>query len=244
MLEEDHKVHWSCTSLRQVLASLSAGMATHRHVSQVEQVVHWLEQAQASRGRYRPTLSVGRDGIFVPLHHTVWQEGATATVSVLDRRGKRVGTVYLGHMPEPGQGTLTTQLTALLRALLSRVDSQGRRLVYVTDDGYHPSDYYQSVLQKMPDPRGPWRSLQWLRIIDYSHACQYVQQLADGIFGPGPERQGWARRMREQLKTRTEGIARGLQSAAALRHKRGLRGQSKAYEHAYAYLKKRSRWMR
>lgn len=109
MLEEDHKVHWSCTSLRKVLASLRAGMATHRHVSQVEQVVHWLEQAQASRGRYRPTLSVGRDGIFVPLQHKVWQEGATATVSVLDRRGKRVGTVYLGHMPEPGQGTLTTQ---------------------------------------------------------------------------------------------------------------------------------------
>jgi hypothetical protein len=211
MLEEDHKVHWSCTSLRKVLASLSAGMATHRHVSQVEQVVHWLEQAQASRGRYRPTLAVGRDGIFVSLQHKVWQEGATATVSVLDRRGKRVGTVYLGHMPEPGQGTLTTQLTALLRAILSRVDSQGLRLVYVTDDGYHPSDYYHSVLQKMPDPRCPWRSLQWLRIIDYYHACQYVQQLADGIFGPGPESQGWARRMREQLKTRPEGVARVLE---------------------------------
>jgi len=36
----------------------------------------------------------------------VWQEGGTATVSVLDRRGKRVGTAYLGQMPEAGQGTL------------------------------------------------------------------------------------------------------------------------------------------
>ena len=143
-------------------------------------MVHWLEQARASKGRYRPTLSVGRDGIFVPLQHKVWQEGATATVSVLDRRGKRLGTVYLGHMPEAGQGTLTAQLTALLKAILSQVDSDGLRLVYVTDDGYHPSDYYHSVLQKMPDPRCPWRSLEWLRIIDYYHACQYVQQLADG----------------------------------------------------------------
>ncbi|HEY5865350.1 MAG TPA: hypothetical protein VI542_07325 [Candidatus Tectomicrobia bacterium] len=243
MLAGDHDVHWSCTSLRKVLASLSTGMATQRHVSQVEQVVHWLAQAQASRGRYRPTLSVGRDGIFVPLQHKVWQEGSTATVSVLDRRGKRLGTVYLGHMPESGQGTLTTQLTALLKAILSQVDSAGLRLVYVTDDGYHPSDYYHSVLQTMPDPRRPWRLLEWRRIIDYYHACQYVQQLADVIFGPGTESQCWAKRMREQLKTRAAGVARVLQSAATLRHRRGLRGQTKVYEHAYAYLKKRSRWM-
>ena len=39
----------------------------------------------------------------------VWQEGATATVAGLDRRGKRLGTVYLGHMPESSQGTLTAQ---------------------------------------------------------------------------------------------------------------------------------------
>ena len=121
------------------------GMAPHRRLAQVERVVHWREQARASKGRYRPTLAVGRDGIFVPLQHKVWQEGVTATVSVLDRRGTRVGTVYLGHMPEAGQGTLTAQLTALLKAILSQVDSDGLRLVYVTDDGYHPSDYSQSV---------------------------------------------------------------------------------------------------
>jgi hypothetical protein len=243
MLEGDHDVHWSSTSLRKVLASLSAGMAPHRHLAQVERVVHWLEQARASKGRYRPTLAVGRDGIVVPLQHKVWQEGSTATVSVLDRRGKRLGTVYLGHMPEAGQGTLTTQLTALLKAILTQVDSDGLRLVYVTDDGYHPSDYYQSVLQQMPDPRRPWRFLAWRRIIDYYHACQYVQQLADVIFGPGTESQRWAKRMREQLKTRAHGVARVLQAAAALRHKRGLRGQAKGYEHAYAYLKKRRHWM-
>jgi hypothetical protein len=244
MLAGDHNVHWSSTSLRKVLASLSTGMATHRHVSQVAQVVHWLEQARASTGRYRPTLSVGRDGIFVPLQHKVWQEGATATVSVLDRRGQRLGTVYLGHMPESGQGTLTTQLTALLQAILSQVDSQGLRLVYVTDDGYHPSDYYHGVLQKMPDPRCPWRCLEWIRIIDYYHACQYVQRLAEVIFGPGTESQQWAKRMREQLKTQAHGVARVLQSASALRHKRGLWGQTKVYAQAYAYLHKRSRWMR
>jgi hypothetical protein len=110
-------------------------------MAQVEQVVPWLDQARASKGRYQPRLSVGRDGIFVPRQHRVWQEGATATVSVCDRRGQRLGTVSLGHMPAPGQGTLTTPFHALLQAILRQGDSPGLRLVYGTDDGYPPSDY-------------------------------------------------------------------------------------------------------
>jgi len=83
------------------------------------------------------------------------------------------------------------------------------------------------MTQKMPDPRRPWRFLEWRRIIDDYHACQYVQQLAEVILSSGTERQHWAKRMREQLKTRANGVARVLQSAAALRHQRGLWGQAK-----------------
>jgi hypothetical protein len=244
LLEKDHGVHWSCSSLRKVLESLRNGMAPHREVCQVDQVVRWIEQARASKGRFRPTLSVGRDGIFVPLRHGVAQEGATATVSVMDRQGKRLGTVYLGQMPEPGQGTLTDHLSGLLREILSRVDSQGLRLVYISDEGHHPSTYYHRVLKKMTDPRRPWRHLEWIRIVDFYHACQYIQQLADAIFGAGPEAQKWAKEMRRVLKTKSDGVARVLKSASALRRGRGLCGPIKAYDKAYAYLKKRRPWMR
>jgi hypothetical protein len=87
LVQGDHGVSWSCTSLRKLLGSLRAGMAPHREGAQVERVLGWIEQAHASKGRFRSTLSVGRDGIFVPLRRGVTQEGATATVSVLDRRG-------------------------------------------------------------------------------------------------------------------------------------------------------------
>ena len=207
-------------------------------------MVRWIEQARASKGRFRPTLSVGREGIFVPLRHGVAQEGATATVSVLDRQGKRLGTVYLGQMPESAQGTLTDHLSALLREILSRVDSQGLRLVYISDEGHHPSTYYHRVLKKMSDPRRPWRCLEWIRIVDFYHACQYLQQLADTIFGAGAEAQKWAKEMRRVLQTKPDGVARVLRSASALRRRRGLHGPIKAYDKAYAYLKKRSPWMR
>lgn len=243
MVDHDHGVHWSSTSLRKLLSSLRVGMAQHRHEAQVAQVVKWLEQARASNGHFRPTLSVGRDGIFVPIRQGGGQEGAAGTVSVLDRQGKRLGTVYLGRMPESGQGTLTTQLSALLTAVLTQIDSREMRLVYVTDEGYHPSDYYHRVLKKMVDPRRPWRTLEWRRIVDYYHACGYVQQLAEAIFGTGSAAQEWAKAMRHTLQTKVGGVSRVLQSASGLRRGRGVCGAAKAYDQAYGYLKKRSQWM-
>jgi hypothetical protein len=244
IIERDHGVSWSCTSLRKLLGCLREGMAPHLEGAQVEQVLSWIEQARASRGRFRPTLSVGRDGIFVPLRGGVAQEGATATVSVLDRRGKRVGTAYLGQMPEAGQGTITNQLSGLLQAILTQVDSQSLRLVYVSDEGHHPSTYYHRVLKHMTDPRRPWSQLEWIRIVDFYHACGYVQQLADTIFGTGAEAQTWAKAMRHVLKTKADGAARVLKSASALRRHRGLCGQAKLYQQAYRYIKTRTQWMR
>jgi hypothetical protein len=244
IIQRDHGVLWSCTSLRKLLGSLRAGMAPHREDAQVEQVLRWLEQARTSRGRFRPTLAVGRDGIFVPRRGGVAQEGATATVSVLDRRGKRVGTASLGQMPESGQATLTDQLTGLLEAILKQVDSQLLRLAYVSDEGHHPSTYYHQVLKPMLDPRRPWRRLEWIRIVDFYHACGDVQQLAEAIFGAGDEAQTWAREMRHVLKAKADGVARVLQSASALRRCRGLRGQATLYNQAYCYIKKRTQWMR
>ena len=243
MLAGDHGVHWSCTSLRKVSASLATGMAPHRHGAQVDQVVEWLEQALVSSGHFRPTLSVGRDGIFVPIRQQRAQEGVAATVSVLDRQGNRLGTVYLGRMPESGQGTLTTQLSDLLEAILTQVDSHRIRLVYVTDEGYHPSEYYHQVLKQMIDPRRPWRTLEWRRVVDYYHACGYVQQLADAIFGAGTAAQRWAKEKRHVLKTQRGGVSRVLKSASGLRRGRGLSGTVKSYDQAYGYLKKRSQWM-
>ena len=55
-----------------------------------------------------------------------YREAAVATVSVYDRKGRRLGTVYLGRMPEPGQGTLSEQLTALIEAVCRTWAGPGR----------------------------------------------------------------------------------------------------------------------
>ena len=120
LLDTEHRVAWSVGTLRDVVADLSAQVAPFSPAARVAEVLALLDQAARSQGPHPPTLSLGRDGIYVPMtQDTKYREAATATVTVLDRHGQRLSTVYLGHMPESGQGTLSQQLTDLVHDVLT-----------------------------------------------------------------------------------------------------------------------------
>jgi hypothetical protein len=246
LLRRDHGVCWSVQTLRQVTGSLSAGMAEHREAAQVAKLRHWLHQAETEAGPHRPTVSVGRDGVMVPLRgDTEYREAAAGTVSVIDRRGRRRGTVYLGHMPETGQKTLSRQLTALLTGLLATLAGALPRLHYVTDGGHEPTRYFRRVLRKMADPRRAGRRLAWTWVIDFYHACGYLTKMAEALSGQ-VSASGWARKMRHWLRDKGNGVFRVLHSAAALRHRRRrrwTRAEQKAFREGYRYVRKRKPFM-
>ena len=245
-LDHEHGVKWSVKSLRKLGASLSSGLASFRQAAQLEQLRAWLKQAEKSSGRHRPVLAVGRDGIMVPMRDGSYQEAATATLSVTDRRGRRLGTVYLGRMPESGQGTLSRQLLALLTALLSRCDASRLRLAYITDAGHHPRTFYDDVLSRMEDPRRPGQRLSWQWIVDFWHACGYLAKLKEALFAESAAGWCWFRRMRHWLRARHDGITQVLRSAT--QHFNGSGRLSKAREEqfweAYEYLRRHANWMR
>src|ERR1700687_2108397 len=113
ILRRQHNVRWSRDTLRQVTAAVAEGLEQQRLTAQIDKLLRCLALAQKSRGRFRPALVVGRDGIHLPMRGAEpYKEGSTATVSVYDRRGKRVGTVYLGRMPDAGPSTASGQMTA------------------------------------------------------------------------------------------------------------------------------------
>jgi hypothetical protein len=242
LLARDHDVGWSAATLRNVTAAFAAGLEVHRPAAQAEQVLGWLRQASARRGRYRPALVVGRDGIHLPMRTgQAYKEGATATLTVYDRRGRRLGTVYLGRMPQPGQGTLSAQLTALIEEVLRQWPGALPRLAYVTDDGHHPASYSR-VLRRLRHPRTGER-LAWQRVVDFYHAALYVQQLADALFGDTKKGRQWARRMRRRLKEK-DGLKRVLQAATYHRQSRRLSARREsAFAKAYGYLRGNRKWM-
>jgi hypothetical protein len=244
-LKRDHGVCWSVSTLRKVIASVAAGMEPHRHDAAVAQVLAWLKQAYQSRGGRKPVLAVGRDGLMLPIRgEECYREGATATVSVYDRRQRRLGTVYLGRMPEPGQETLSQQLTALLKDMFRQWTGPLPRLASITDGGYQQTRYYRQVLRRMSDPRCPGRKLKWAWVIDYYHACEYIYKMSEALFSDGRQAQVWARKMCHWLKTKPRGIHRVLHSAAGIRQWRMVVGAKRQqYRNAYNYLRKRIRFL-
>jgi len=241
-LAHAHDIRWSKDTLRKVSAAVAEGLEQHRLEAQVEKVLQCLAKAQTSRGRFRAALVVGRDGIHLPMRQKAYREGATATLSVYNRRGKRLGTVYLGRMPEAGQGTLSNQLTALVREVLRRWQGPLPRLAYVTDLGFHPAAYFRAVLSRLCHPRTGER-LEWQRIGDYYHAAGYIGDLAEALFGDTAQGRKWLRRMLRRLKEK-DGVKRVLQSATYHASECGLCGRrEQSFAKAYNYLRRHRKWL-
>jgi hypothetical protein len=244
-LRKEHGVNWGVKKLREVAEYLSAAMTEHRHEVQVEKILELLAQADKSKGRHRPVLSVGRDGITLGVRLTkfsIFEVASTGTISVLDRRGHRLGTIYLAYTPESYQGTMSAQLTRLLKDVLRRWEGTDPRLCYVTDAGDNETSYYKNVLRRMRHPRTGER-LNWVRVIDYYHASERIWTMADALFGKGSVSKSWARRMLKLL-LKPCGIRRVLASAAALYAREHLsKTKENEFRKAYNYLRTRTKYM-
>jgi hypothetical protein len=190
-------------------------------------------------------LAAGRDGIMVPMLPGGYHEASTATVSVYDRRRRRLGTVYLGQMPEAKQTTLSAALTDLLKATLKDWHGPVPRVVYVTDKGSAPDDYYHRVLKKMKHPRQEKSLLAWEWVLDFYHVCSYIGKLADALFGAETKMGAtWFRKMRHWLRDRRQGVSQVLRSAMQLLDRRKMsKPQRTAFWKAYRYLRRHRRWM-
>lgn len=117
-------------------------------------------------------------------------------MSTYDRRRRRLGTIYLGQMPEEKQLTLSRTLSDLLKATLIAWQGALPRLAYITDKGSTPDDYYWRVLKKMKHPRDG-RPLTWEWVLDFYHVCSYIGKMAEALFDPQtPAGAQWFAKMR------------------------------------------------
>ena len=247
LLRVEHCVSWSVQSLRKVAAAVRDGVAEPGEQARVDRLVELLTEAQQSSGRHRPTLACGRDGVMVPIRGQDYREAATGTVTVHDRRGKRLGTVDLGQMPEPGQLRLTQQLTAVLTAGLAAWHTLGGacpRLQYLSDGGHHPQEFFRCVLSRLADPWRPGQYLPWQWTLDFYHACTHLWTMTESLFGESPLAWSWYRRMRHWLRDRKGGVANILRSASQLeKWQKMTRSRRQQYGKAYRYLRRHARWM-
>ena len=240
LLNGRHAVKWSVEVLRKVVVAVSRRIEAALHDAQKAQLLAWLRQAAASRGRRKIVLAAGRDGIMLPIRgEKHYKEGAVGTLAVFDRRGRRLGRVYLGQMPEAYQERLSEDLTRLLRDVLAEWDGPELRLADITDAGYHPTRYFEDVLRAMDDPRRAGRPLAWTWVVDFYHATGHLWKLGEALFGNSPMARWWFRTMRHRLKHEENAVFCILHSAARFHSDGELSAKAeKEYHKAYNYLKK------
>jgi len=89
LLQAEHGVSWSVTTLRKVAQAVREGVAEPGEEARRNRLLQWLAEADQSSGKHRPTLACGRDGVMVPIRGQGYQGAATGTVSVHDRQGQR-----------------------------------------------------------------------------------------------------------------------------------------------------------
>jgi hypothetical protein len=243
-LRREHGLSWSNDRLRAVLQGFRQALAPFVPALQQARLLQWLQQAEQSRGRHRPVLAAGRDGIMVPMRRGGYEEASTATVSVYDRRRRRLGTIYLGQMPETKQTTLSQTLTDLLRGVLRAYEGPVPRLAYITDKGSAPDEYYRRVLKKMKHPRDG-KPLTWEWVLDFYHVCSYIGKMADGLFGAETTAGAqWFAKMRRWLRDRRQGAAQVARSATQLLDRRQMtQAQQAEFWKGYRYLRRHRRWM-
>ena len=222
-------------TLRRVVSDLAGKVRIHHDEAAIDRLTELIEKARHSKGKHEPLLQVGRDGVFVQTR-PCWEEASCGTLTVYDRSRRRLGTVYLGQMPESNQPTMTARLTNVITGTLRKLGRYVPKLRYVTDAGSHPQAYFRQMLEPMKHPTSG-EPLRWSWGVDFYHACEYVSKLAASLFGSGAAASSWAAKQRQTLRTKVNGVGRVIQSAAQQRRRRGLKGAKKDYDSAINYLK-------
>ena len=231
--------------LRRLSQELARSLEPLRNACQAAAIVEALQIAAASKGPRRPVLAVGRDGITMrEYQHSFYEVATAATISVFDRRGRRVTTVYLAQAPERGQAGMTQMLNDLLREIFILWQGPLPTLAYVADSGGNESSYFEDSLRRMIHPVTGKR-MHWVRVVDYYHAAERIWTMAGCLFGIGTrESRAWALRMLKLLK-KPGGAGRVLHSAGALASRyRMSQTNRKKFNAARNYIRRRTKMMK
>ncbi|TWU18593.1 hypothetical protein [Allorhodopirellula heiligendammensis] len=226
--------------LRKLVGTLAGGMEPFRQEAQVSKLMALIDTAR--KNKQTPVLSVSRDGVALGLAPwSFFEMASVACISVL-AGGNKLGTVYLGCVPETNQVTLSNQLSDLLRATIRCCGDCVPDIVYVSDAGKIETAYWRNTLSKF-FVNG--RRIKITRVVDYYHAAERLTTIADALkFGKDKvKRKEWLEHARWLLLQRG-GHGRLLRSIATMRELHGYKASARDdAEKAERYLRRYHRFM-
>jgi hypothetical protein len=213
-------------------------MEPFRQQAQVDKLMELIDQAR--KQKLDPVLSVSRDGVALGIAPwSLFEMAAVACISVI-AGGKKLGTVYLGCVPETNQVTLSEQLTDLLTATVRQCGDALPAIVYVTDAGKIETAYWKNRLRKF---FVDGRRIKIHRVVDYYHAAERLGTIAGALKLNKARREQWLEHACALL-IEPGGHGRVLRSIARMRELHGYKkSEVKDAEKAEKYLRRYRRFM-
>jgi hypothetical protein len=154
------------------------------------------------------TIATGVDGTTMPVVGEAYKEAMCGTIALYDQVGQRLGTEYLGTMPEAGKATFAQRVTTRV----ARVKDLYPDALHVClgDGAQWNWDFFATHY-----PEAIW-------VLDFYHAATHLYAAAETIFGKGQEAQTYYERWRTALLEEADGVASLLRSLLYYRNRTAL----------------------
>lgn len=192
----------SAGTVQRDLAENHGRAVARSYVQNVAEAVSALAQAKEEHWSYSTpklpaavaSVAIGLDGTCMLLCEDGYREAMVGTVSLYDRHGERLHTIYIGASPEYGKATFLARLDQEIRTVQARYPNatsvgvadgaadNWRFLEPYTDqqilDFYHATGYLAKAAQAA-FPRDKARRQAWLD--DHCHTLKHKQAAAGRI---------------------------------------------------------------
>jgi hypothetical protein len=147
------------------------------------------------------TVGIGVDGTCMLICDQQWREAMTGSISLYDKHGERLHTIYLGAAPEYGKD----RFFARMKREIDHVKSlyPRARFVGIADGAKSNWDFLGPHIDE--------------QVLDFYHASQYLARAAAAIYKQQAQRQQWLDEQCHNLKHKHHAaprILRDLEQAA------------------------------
>src|SRR6516225_1539353 len=140
------------------------------------------------------TVGIGVDGTCMLICDQKWREAMTGSVSLYDRHGERLHTIYVGAAPAYGKELFFHRMDREIEHVKSLYPNAG--FVGIADGAQSNWDFLGLHIDE--------------QVLDFYHATQYLARAASALFKVDDERQQWLDEQCYNLKHKHHAAARIL----------------------------------
>jgi hypothetical protein len=167
------------------------------------------------------TVAVGVDGACMFYCQEGWRQAMVGTISLYNRLGERLHTVYLAAPPEYGKERFFGQMEQEIARYQKRYDTA--QWVGVADGAHDQWDWLERFVDRL--------------ILDFWHAAGYLEGAAAASCPSRGSRQGWFEENRRRLKEQSGGAKDLLAEMKETLRLRPVKGQAReGLEAAISYF--------